>query len=89
MSQPEPPKIEFPCDYPIKVVGKAGEQLHALVFEVMEKHAPGFDAIKTTVRDSSKGTYQSVTVTITATGTPQLQSIFDELKVNPLVHMVL
>jgi|TARA_R110000822_G_scaffold59736_37_gene149291 putative lipoic acid-binding regulatory protein len=89
MAEPETPKIEFPCDYPVKVLGKAGSELHALVVEVMECHAPGFDQARITVRDSRNGTFQAITVTITATGESQLQALFDDLKVSPLVQMVL
>ena len=85
----EPPKIEFPCDYPIKVVGAAGGELHELVVDIMEKHAPGFDQTRISIRDSRNGNFQSITVTITATGEPQLQAIFADLKVSPLVQMVL
>jgi putative lipoic acid-binding regulatory protein len=85
----EAPKIEFPCDYPIKVLGKAGKELHALVLEVMEIHASGFDQTCISIRDSRNGTFQAITVTITATGEPQLQAIFEDLKVSPLVQMVL
>jgi len=60
-----------------------------LVVEVMETHAPGFDQTKITVRDSRNGTFQAITVTITATGVNQLQALFDDLKVSPLVKMVL
>ncbi len=89
MTDQEAPKIEFPCDYPIKVLGEAGSELHALVIEVMECHAPGFDQTKVTVRDSRKGNFQAITVTITATGERQLGNIFTDLKVSPLVKMVL
>lgn len=83
------PKIEFPCRYPIKVIGDAGDDMQALVFEVMHQHAPGFDAESVKVRPSKKGNFQSVTVFITATGEPQLQTIFTALKSSPLVQMVL
>ena len=89
MSTPDAPKIEFPCDYPIKVVGSAGTELHSLVVETMERHAPGFDQTSITIRDSRKGNFQSIPVTITATGEPQLQAIFADLKGHPLVQMVL
>lgn len=89
MAEMEAPKIEFPCDYPIKVVGKAGAELHTLVLEVMEIHTEGFDQTRITIRDSSKGTFQAITATITATGEPQLQAIFADLKVSPLVKIVL
>lgn len=89
MTDQEAPKIEFPCDYPIKVLGEAGSELHTLVVEVMERHAPGFDQTKVTVRDSRKGNFQAITVTITATGEHQLGNIFTDLKVSPRVKMVL
>ena len=85
----EPPKIEFPCDYPIKIMGVAGEDLSQWVKKTIGKHAAGFDDSLTTVRDSNKGNYQSITVTITATGTPQLEAIFEDLKKSPLIKMVL
>ena len=87
--QNEPPKIEFPCAYPIKVMGNKCEEFRHHVQVVMERHAPGFSKDTVTTRDSKKGKYQSVTVTITATGEEQLKEIFTDLKTNPLVHMVL
>jgi len=81
--------IEFPCDYPIKVLGSGSDELHQLVVSVMECHAPGFDQTKLTVRDSSNGRWQSITITITATGADQLTAIFTDLKASPLVQMVL
>lgn len=90
MSEPEAPKIEFPCpDYPVKVMGDAGHELHSLVLEVFQRHAPGFDETRLTIRDSSKGRFQSITVYITATGEPQLKAIFEDLKTSSSVKMVL
>lgn len=89
VTEQEPPKIEFPCDYPIKVLGEADSRFHEHVFLVMDKYAPGFDRSNISVRDSSKGRWQSMTVTITATGTSQLSDIFEALKSNPRVKMVL
>lgn len=90
MSDSTPPKIEFPCpNYPIKVIGDAEAEFHAWVLTVMERHAPDFDRGRMTVRDSSNGRFQSVTVFITATGTTQLKSIFEDLKQSQTVKMVL
>ena len=83
------PLIEFPCDYPIKVLGSADPELHQHVLQVMDTHAPGFDRSKIAIRDSSKGKWQSITVVITATGKPQLEEIFADLKTSPRVKMVL
>lgn len=87
--EPSAPKIEFPCEYPIKIMGVAGEALHVVVKQVMWRHAPGFDESAVTVRDSAQGSYQSITVTITATGVEQLEAIFMDLKSSTAVKMVL
>ena len=90
MSEQQPPKIEFPCEnYPIKVLGDAGQELHTLVIEVMERHAPGFDQARITINESSKGRFQSVTVWITATGEHQLRTIHEELRISKRVKMVM
>ena len=89
MTEQQAPQIEFPCDYPIKVMGEAHAELHQHVLQVMECHAPGFDQSKITVRDSSKGKWQSITLVITATGKPQLEAIFADLKASRRVKMVL
>lgn len=90
MSDASPPKIEFPCsDYPIKVIGDADAGLRAWVITVMERHAPGFDQTRITVRDSSNGRFESITVFITATGPDQLKIIFEDLKQSQAVKMVL
>ena len=89
MTEQTTPKIEFPCDYPIKVLGEAHGELRAHVLTVMETHASGFDRAKISIRDSSKGRWQAMTVVITATGKPQLDAIFAALKTSSRVKMVL
>ena len=89
MTEQEPPKIDFPCDYPIKVLGETHTSFNEHVLAVMESHAQGFNRQKITIRDSSKGNWQAITVVITATGKPQLDRIFAALKTSPRVKMVL
>lgn len=83
------PAIIFPCAYPIKVMGYAGTELRDHVLAVMQRHDPVFDTATVSIRDSRNGRFQAVTVTITATGTEQLQAIFEDLKLSKLVQMVL
>lgn len=90
MSDLPPPKIEFPCpDYAIRVMGESSEHFRAYVVEVFERHAPGFDRETIKIRASSNGRYESINITITATGVEQLQAIFVDLKKHPAVQMVL
>ncbi|MCB1675055.1 MAG: DUF493 domain-containing protein [Halioglobus sp.] len=85
----ETPKIEFPCDYPVKVLGRAVPDFETLVLEVFSLHAPGFDRRSISVRASSKGTFSALTVTITATGTEQLSALHRDLMATECVKMVI
>jgi hypothetical protein len=85
----ERPQIEFPCEYPIAVMGEAAPDFQALVEGIVELHAPGFPRDRTTVRTSGGGRYASVRVNIIATGEPQLRALFEALKASGRVQWVL
>jgi putative lipoic acid-binding regulatory protein len=85
----EPPKIEFPCDYPIKVMGRSVAEFRPTVIDIFERHAPGFDQEGIVVRDSRKGNFLSLTITIVATGPEQLDALHKDLIATGLVQMVL
>ena len=87
--EPEVPKIEFPCDYPIKVMGRSVDEFEQVVIGVVERHAPGFDQETVVIKASSKGTFTSMTITITATGADQLQALHEDLMGTGLVQMVI
>ena len=70
----EPPKITFPCDYSLKVVGDAAEDFPACVCQVIVRHDPDFDA--------------TVRVVIRATGEQHIKELFEDLKATGRVHMV-
>lgn len=83
------PKIEFPCDYPIKVLGRQTAAFEPAILSVFDQHAPGFDRAKITSRPSSKGSFLAITVTIVATGPEQLDALHKDLMATGLVQMVL
>lgn len=85
----DPPKIVFPCSYPIKVLGRAGDTFHATVLSIFDRHAPGFSREDVVVKDSNKGTFQSMTVTIEAQSEAQLRRIHQDLMATGLVSMVI
>lgn len=89
MQEQEPPRIEFPCQYPIKVLGRSAEDLTEVIIEVFERHAPGFDQQGIAVRGSRKGTFTSLTITITATGPDQLEALHQDLLATGRVQMVI
>lgn len=90
MSQPEAPKIEFPCaDYPIKVVGVAIEGYDQVIIDIISVHADISDNERTRAQESSKGKFRSLTIYITATGHDQLSNIHRDLSAHPNVRMVI
>ena len=84
-----PPKIEFPCLYPIKVIGHAVDTFRAQVQEAIERHTGAIDPNLIQLKSSKHSNYLSITVTIAATGEPQLESIFSDLKEIDSVKLVL
>ncbi len=89
MAEPEAPRIEFPCAYPIKVLGRSSETFETVILAVFERHAPGFDQQTVAARASSKGTFTALTVTIIATGPEQLEALHQDLLATGHVQMVL
>ena len=83
------PKIEFPCVYPIKIIGKAGANFQAEVIAAVEKHTGKLAADLIEIRPSKKQNYLSVRLAITATGEAQLRDIFADLKAIENVKLVL
>lgn len=89
VDQPADSLLEFPCDFPIKVIGKAGRGIDTVVFSLVRVHAPdlGEGAIRS--RTSRNGNYQSITVTIRATSRVQLDAVYQALTAHEDILMVL
>lgn len=89
---PSPPTdslIEYPCSFPIKVMGaKADGFVHA-VTTVARAFDPSFDASTVELRESKGGNYLGVTITITATSRAQLDELYRTLSTHPMVKVVL
>jgi putative lipoic acid-binding regulatory protein len=81
--------IEFPCDFPIKVMGAAQDGFAQAVADVVLKHAPDFDAATMEMRPSKAGNYLSLTCTIRAVSQAQLDALYRELTAHPMVKVVL
>jgi putative lipoic acid-binding regulatory protein len=81
--------LEFPCDFPIKVMGAAQEGFAQAICEVVVRHAPDFDAATTEMRPSKGGNYLSLTCTVRAVSKAQLDALYLELTQHPLVKIVL
>jgi putative lipoic acid-binding regulatory protein len=81
--------LEFPCDFPLKIMGATRDDFAQAVVAVVLKHAPDFDPAGVTMRPSKAGNYLSLTCTIRATSKAQLDALYRELSSHPLVRVVL
>ena len=80
--------FEFPCDFPLKIMGKAEDAFAQAVPDIVVRHAPDFDAATMEMRASSGGKYVSLTCTVVATSKPQLDALYQDLTSHPLVKVV-
>lgn len=71
--------LEFPCDFPIKVMGRDAEGFERLVLSVFERHLGELDASQVATRPSSSGNFLSVTVTFRAASQQQLDALYRDL----------
>ena len=91
-SLPRPPQeslIEYPCLFPIKVMGTRVEGFTAALVSVARDFDPDFDEARLELRESRGGNYLSVTLTVKATSREQLDNLYRALTGHPLVKVVL
>jgi putative lipoic acid-binding regulatory protein len=81
--------LEFPCDFPIKIMGVRSDDFAQTVVDIVLRHAPDFAAETVEMRLSGSGNYLSVTCTVRATSRAQLDDLYRELSSHPLVKLVL
>ncbi len=89
MNHPRESLIDYPSDFPIKIMGAMQEQFAQTMVEVVQKHDPEFHAGKMEMRPSSKGNYLALTVTVRATSREQLDNLYRELSSHAMVKVVL
>ncbi len=88
-SQPRQTLLEFPCEFPIKIMGARADGFAQAVLEVVLVHAPDFDAATMEMRPSSKGNYLAVTCTFRAVSQEQVDNLYRALTSHPMVKVVL
>ena len=81
--------IEYPCRFPIKVMGANGNGFVHAMTHIAERFDPGFDPSSIELRNSSGGHYLGITLTINATSREQLDEIYRTLTSHPMVKVVL
>ena len=85
----DPPLIEYPCEFPIKIMGHTRAGFAQTMLEVISRHAPDFNGATLEMKASKHGKYLSITCVINATSRAQLDALYQELCAPPMVVMVL
>lgn len=81
--------LEFPCAFPLKIMGRREDNFAQTIAEIVIKHAPDFDMASMELRPSRNGNYLSLTCTINAVSREQLDAIYREISAHPLVKFML
>jgi putative lipoic acid-binding regulatory protein len=71
--------FQFPCDFPLKVMGRRSDDFRSLVLGIVQKHAGPVDSARIEERPSKDGNYLSLTCTINAHSREQLDDLYREL----------
>lgn len=86
----EPPSLlEFPCAFPIKVMGERRDGFAQEILKAIEDLAPDLAQEKVEMRVSSGARYISLTILIDAVSKNQLDAIYLRLTGHPWVKVVL
>jgi len=85
----EPEKITFPCDYPVKVVARASDDLRQQLDNVFAAHFGTFSAERVAVRESAQANFVSFTYTMVVDSVEQLKALHGTLQEHPAVVMVI
>ena len=83
------PLVDYPCDFPIKILGHTRAGFAQAMLEIVRRHAPDFDGSSMEMKSSKRGKYLSLTCVIRATSREQLDRLYRELCDHPMVVMVL
>ncbi|HEX4387335.1 MAG TPA: DUF493 domain-containing protein [Steroidobacteraceae bacterium] len=84
-----PAGLTFPCDYPLKVLGRPGGDWRERVHAIVLRHAADTDAGQVRERLSSSGNYLSVSYTLNAQSREQVEALVTELRACEGVLMLL
>lgn len=81
--------LQFPCAFPIKIMGGRVDHFASSICELVQQHDPSFDPSTIEMRPSRHGNYLGLTVTIQAQSRQQLDDLYLALTQHPLVKVVL
>jgi putative lipoic acid-binding regulatory protein len=76
---PDDTLLEFPCDFPLKIMGEATDEFRSLAIGIVTRHFGDLPRTSIEERPSSGGKYLSLTCTVRAESKAQLDAVYIEL----------
>jgi putative lipoic acid-binding regulatory protein len=73
------PLLDFPTDYPIKVIGRPSAEFRARVHAIVLRHVPALEASHVSEHLSKNGNYLSITYAIRAESREQVSALATDL----------
>lgn len=89
MANQEESLIKYPCDFPIKVMGKSADGYEAAIANIVLQFDPNFNVDTIERRPSKNGNYLGLTVTVRVHSREQLDELYRTLSTHPMVSVVL
>jgi putative lipoic acid-binding regulatory protein len=71
--------LEFPTDFPIKIMGEASDEFRSLAIGIVTRHFGALDPSRIEERPSSGGKYLGLTITVRAESKAQLDAVYMDL----------
>lgn len=81
--------LKFPCEFPIKIMGKNHHGFYQAVMEILQKHLSDFEDTKLSEVESKQKNYSSITVIVNAASQEHLDGIYIDLSASEWVIMAL
>jgi putative lipoic acid-binding regulatory protein len=81
--------LQFPCDFPLKVMGRTGPEFETAVVAILRRHFPALGEAAMTLRPSSGGKYTAISVVVRAESRAQMDALYRDLTTCPHVAMAL
>lgn len=81
--------LQFPTDYPIKIVGRPSAEFRAYIHALVVKHVPNVETDRISERLSENGNFLSISYMIRAESREQVEALARDLTSAEGVLMVL
>jgi uncharacterized protein len=81
--------LTFPCDFPVKVLGRSGDEFRRHATQIVERHMGAVDPARITERVSRDGNFLALTFNLKPHSREQLDDLYRELSASESIVMVL